>query len=159
MPQWASDVQEGQGAPEFPAPAAFVWCECTCGDYQWRKDWLYEAGHFASRFISAQQVGVSFYKQDRIGNIIAQTISDSGHKQEITMTFDSGEPTAWICKHIIAALRLWVRRKHGARLVLIHWQGDPEVAKKLRWAKHQLGKAFQPIWYRLDKNVFVVTFD
>ena len=152
VPMKLASDDEMQESPKFPAPVEYVYCECTCGDYRWRKDWLYEAGHFASRFVNAQQVGVSFYKQDRIGNIIAQT--DSG--QEVTMTLDSGEPTAWICKHIIAALRLWVRKKHEARHVLIHWQGDPEVAKRLKWAKHQ--GDFQPIWYRLNKNVFIVAW-
>ena len=139
--------------PKFPASVEYVCCECTCGDYQWRKDWLYEAGHFARRFVNAQQVGVSSFEQDHLGNIIAQT--DSG--QEVTITFDSGEPTAWICKHIISAVRLWVRREYKARHVLIHWQGDEEVAKKLKWAKHQ--GTFQPIWYQLDRNVFVVIWN
>lgn len=153
MPKWADDTQEKRGVPEFPAPIVFVCCECTCADFEWRQHWPYEIGHFASRFASAQQVRVLSYEQDKLGNIIAQT--DTG--QEVTMTFDSGEPTAWVCKHIVAALRLWVRREHKARHVLVHWAGDSEVAKKLKWAKHQ--GEFQPLWYRLDRNVFVVTFE
>lgn len=142
--------------PTFPAPVIFVCCECTCADFEYQKDWLYEASHFVSRFIAARQVQVSFFEQDKLGNIIAQTISANGHVQEVMMTFDSGEPTSWICKHIIAALRLWVRKEHEARHVLIHWQGDLEVVKRLRWAKHQQGESFQPIWYQLDRNVFIV---
>ncbi len=153
MPTWAGNKEE-QGAPEFPAPVMFVWAECTCGDYQWRKDWLYEADHFTGRFVSARQVRVLSFETDKLGNIIAQT--DSG--QEVTMTFGSGEPTVWICKHIIAAFRLWVRREHKAHHVLLHWQGDPEIAKRLKWAKHQQGESFQPIWYRLDGNVFIVAY-
>lgn len=145
--------------PKFPSPVEYVCCECTCGDFQWRKDSLYEIGHFVDRLISARQVQVSLFEQDKLGNIIVQTISASGHKQEVTMTFESGEPTAWICKHIIAAMRLWVRKKHGAQHVLLHWAGDPEVVKRLKWAKHQMGNALQPIWYQLDRNVFVVTWN
>lgn len=159
MPKWAGSTEE-QGAPKFPAPTIFVCCECTCEDFEYRQDWVYEAGHFASRFVSAQQVQASSYGQDKLGNIIAQTISASGHKQEVTMTFDSGEPTAWICKHIICAARLWVRfQMPWVRHVLIHWQGDEEVARKLKWAKHQQGEAFQPTWYRLDRNIFMVTWN
>jgi len=75
------------------------------------------------------------------------------------MTLDSGEPTPWICKHVIATSKRWVRQKHKAHNVFIHWQGDPKVAKKLKWAKHQWGDDFQPTWYRLNRNVFVVAWD
>ena len=152
MPKWAGSHEE---APKFPVPVTFVWAECTCADFEYRQYWLYEAGHFAVRFVNAQQVGVSSFGMDKLGNIIAQT--NSG--QEVTMTFDSGEPTAWVCKHIIAAFRLWVRRERKARHVLIHWQGDDEVAKRLKWAKHQQGESFQPVWYQLDRNVFIVIWN
>jgi len=155
MPKWAGSELERE-APKFPAPVKYVYCECTCADFEYRQDWLYEHGHFASRFVSAQQVQVSFFEQDKMGNITAQTVSASGHVQEGTMTFDSGEPSPWICKHIICAVRLWVRAKHKTQHVLIHWQGDLEVVKRLKWAKHQQGDSFQPIWYRLDRNVFIV---
>jgi len=158
MPGWAGDAEERE-APRFPAPVAFVCCECTCADFEYRQDWVYEAVHFADRFVSAQQVQVSLFEQDRLGNIVAQTISASGHVQEVTMTLDSGEPTVWICKHIIAAMRLWSRLKDEARHVLIHWAGDEEVARKMRGAKHQQGESFQPIWYRLDRNVFLVAWN
>lgn len=156
MPGWAGDVEERE-APRFPAPTIFVCCECTCADFEYRQDWLYEADHFADRFVSAREVYVSSFKSDRLNNIIGQTVTKGGHTYEVTMTLDSGEPAPWICKHIIAASRLWVRKKHKTRHVLIHWQGDEEVARKLKWAKHQ--GDFQPVWYRLDRNVFIVTWN
>jgi len=164
--------------PVFDEPS-FCYCQCSCEDFTWRQEHLYDYDAFAVRAEKAKMVHVArktdlLLLPDMEGESDEQwcawrddldalrfltiTRDKVNRSHQVTVTLEAGEPTTWPCKHILAVTRWVAAHRWSASQVHVCWRGDPRVEKAVAWAKYQGGGEIDVHHLRLSNDVFVVAW-
>ena len=163
-------------APKLPKIKEYLYAQCSCRDFEYRQNRLYEHGDFAERFKSAKRVHVARHKdflvppemaderdrrwtvwRDEMGILWAQTVTrdKASRTNRVSVTLESGAPTEWVCKHILCVSRWIFRHKFQSRHVYACWEHDPDIVERVKWAQHQAGGLIGAKWIRLTNQVWV----
>jgi len=159
----------------------YLYAQCSCADFEYRQNRLYEHADFAKRFEQSRRVHVARHKdflvppemtderdgrwavwRDEMNILYAQTVTRDqvSRTNRVSVTLESGAPTEWVCKHILCVARWIARHKWQATHVRTCWRGDEDVRAAVAWSKHQAGDGWvKPKWLQLTQDVFVIAWE